>query len=114
MKTLVAVPTCKGGLDDEIHESLVRAETFTIIELEEGEIRKVRVIENPYRQEPHGTGPKVALFLAGLGVNVLLTRVDCPKGKIILDSAGVEVLKVDDKIKVNEALRRLVYRPSGG
>jgi predicted Fe-Mo cluster-binding NifX family protein len=101
---LVAAPTSKGGLDDEVHESLVRAETFTLVELEDGKIKSVRVVENPHSNEPYGAGSKVALFLAGLGVNVLITRVDCPKGKMILDTAGVRILKVDGEIKLRRAL----------
>ena len=107
VKTLVAVPTSKGGLGDEVHESLVRAETFTLVEFEEGEVKGVKVIENPYKREPYGAGSKVALFLVNLGVNVIISRTDCPKGKMILDSAGVKMVIVDDAIKVEDALRGL-------
>ena len=108
---LVAAPTSKGGLNDEVNESLVRTETFTLVEVEGGEIRDVRVIENPHIREPHGAGPKVALFLADLGVSVLITRVDCPKGKMILDSAGVRVAKIGEKMAVGVAVQRLLGTP---
>ncbi len=107
VKTLVAVPTSKGGLDDEVHESLVRAETFTLVELEEGKVKGVKVIENPYKREPYGAGSRVALFLVNLGVNAIISRTDCPKGKMILDSAGVRMVIVDDAIKVENALKGL-------
>ncbi|MBC7108914.1 MAG: NifB/NifX family molybdenum-iron cluster-binding protein [Methanomassiliicoccales archaeon] len=84
-----ALPTSKGGLDERVHESLVRAETFTLVELEDGEIKDVKVLENPYKDEPYGAGSKVALFLVNLGVNVLLTPMDCPKGKAILEAGGL-------------------------
>ncbi len=107
VKTLVAVPTSKGGLDDDVHESLVRAETFTLVELEDGKVKGVKVIENPYKREPYGAGSKVALFLVNLGVNAIISRTDCPKGKMILDSAGVKMVIVDDAIKVGDALKGL-------
>ncbi|WP_297520695.1 NifB/NifX family molybdenum-iron cluster-binding protein [Thermococcus sp.] len=107
VKTLVAVPTSKGGLDDEVHESLVRAETFTVVELEDGKVKGVKVIENPYKREPYGAGSKVALFLVTLGVNAIISRTDCPKGKMILDSAGVKMVIVGDAIKVGDALKGL-------
>ncbi|WP_297522241.1 NifB/NifX family molybdenum-iron cluster-binding protein [Thermococcus sp.] len=107
VKTLVAVPTSKGGLDDEVHESLVRAETFTLVELEDGKVKGVKVIENPYKREPYGAGSKVALFLVNLGVNAIISRTDCPKGKMILDSAGVKMVIVDEVIKVGDALKGL-------
>ncbi|ACS90747.1 MULTISPECIES: NifB/NifX family molybdenum-iron cluster-binding protein [Thermococcus] len=103
----VAVPTSKGGLDDRVHESLVRAETFTVVELDGGNIKEVQVIENPYRGEPHGAGPKVALFLVNLGVDVLLTPMECPKGKPILEAGGVRIVKVKAGKRVEEALRSL-------
>lgn len=102
----VVVPTSKGGLDDEVHESLVRAETFTVVELEDGTVKDVKVLENPYRSEPHGAGSKVALFVANLGADILVTRADCPKGKLILDSAGVRLVKVG-RAKVRDVLSGL-------
>jgi predicted Fe-Mo cluster-binding NifX family protein len=93
--TRAAIPTSKGGLDDEVHESLVRAETFTVVELEDGRVKNVEVIKNPYRREPYGAGSKVALFLVNMGVDVLLTPMDCPKGKAILAAGGVKIIKVE-------------------
>ncbi|WP_297550896.1 NifB/NifX family molybdenum-iron cluster-binding protein [Thermococcus sp.] len=107
MKTLVAVPTSEGGLDDDVHESLVRAETFTLVELEDGKVNGIKVIENPYKREPYGAGSKVALFLVNLGVNAIISRTDCPKGKMILDSTGVRMVIVNDAIKVGDALEGL-------
>ncbi|ASJ01709.1 iron-molybdenum cofactor-binding protein [Thermococcus gorgonarius] len=104
---MVAVPTSKGGLDDEVHESLVRAETFTLVEVEDGAVKEVKVIENPYRREPYGAGSKVALFLVNLGVNAIISRTDCPKGKMILDSAGVKMIILDTPMKVGDALWKL-------
>lgn len=85
----VAVPTSRGGLEDRVHESLVRAETFTLVELKDGEVKSVEIVENPYREEPYGAGSKVAMFLVNLGVNVLLTPMDCPKGKAILEAGAL-------------------------
>ncbi|ASJ06758.1 NifB/NifX family molybdenum-iron cluster-binding protein [Thermococcus pacificus] len=107
VKTLVAVPTSKGGLDDEVHKSLVRAETFTLVEVEDGAVKDVKVIENPYRQEPYGAGSKVALFLVNLGINAIISRTDCPKGKMILDSAGIKMVVLDTPMKVGDVLRKL-------
>ena len=108
VKTLVAVPTSKGGLDDVIHESLVRAETFTLVEIEGGEVKEVRVVENPYKREPYGAGSKVALFLVSLGVNAIISRTDCPKGRMILDSAGVRFFAVNNALQAGNAIASMV------
>jgi predicted Fe-Mo cluster-binding NifX family protein len=103
----VAIPTSKGGLDDKVYESLVRAETFTLVELDDGGIKNVRVVENPYKKEPYGAGSKVALFLVNLGVNVLISRTDCPKGKMILDSAGIRLVIIDGEKTLRGAIEEL-------
>jgi predicted Fe-Mo cluster-binding NifX family protein len=100
----VAVPTSRGGLDDRVHESLVRADTFTLMDTEEGRVNDVEVLENPHKNESYGAGSKVALFLVNRGVNVLLTPMDCPKGKAILDAGGVKIIKVKGGEKVRNVL----------
>jgi len=103
----VALPTSKGGLDDKIHESLVRADTFTLMELEDGEIKDVKVLENLYKDEPYGAGSKVALFLVSERLNVLLTPMDCPKGKTILEEGGIKIIKVKSGKRVEEVIKSL-------
>jgi predicted Fe-Mo cluster-binding NifX family protein len=103
----VAIPTSRGGLEDRVHENLVRAETFTLVEIENGEIKSVEIVENPYRKEPYGAGPKVALFLVNMGVNVLLTPMECPKGKAILEAGRVKLIKVEAGKRVEEVIRSL-------
>lgn len=103
----VAVPTSRGGFEDRVHESLVRAETFTLVELKDGEVKSVEIVENPYREEPYGAGSKVAMFLVNLGVNVLLTPMDCPKGKAILEAGGVKIIKVKSGENVKDVLNLL-------
>lgn len=61
----------------------------------------------PYREEPYGAGSKVAMFLVNLGVNVLLTPMDCPKGKAILEAGGVKIIKVKSGENVKDVLNLL-------
>nr|WP_289846392.1 NifB/NifX family molybdenum-iron cluster-binding protein [Thermococcus alcaliphilus] len=78
-----------------------------MVELENGEIKGVKVLENPYKDKPYGAGPKVVLFLVSRGVNVLLTPMDCPKGKAILEAGGVKIIKVKPGKRVKEAIKSL-------
>ncbi|WP_456366535.1 hypothetical protein [Thermococcus sp.] len=57
MQLRVAIPTGRGGLEDRIHESLVRAPTFTLL-VRDGVIVRVKVVENPYSREPYGAGSR--------------------------------------------------------
>jgi len=107
MRLIVAIPTEKGGLGDRIHESLVRAPTFTLVLVRDGAVAGVEAVENPYSREPYGAGSKVALFLVNLGVNTVVSRVDCPKGRAIFNASGVKIVKVEGPLGVLEALERL-------
>ncbi|WP_297523392.1 NifB/NifX family molybdenum-iron cluster-binding protein [Thermococcus sp.] len=107
MQLRVAIPTGKGGLGDRIHESLVRAPTFTLVLVRDGEVAGVEVVGNPYSREPYGAGSKVALFLVSLGVDAVVSRMDCPKGKAIFNASGVKIVKVEGPLGVLEALDRL-------
>ncbi|WP_175059833.1 NifB/NifX family molybdenum-iron cluster-binding protein [Thermococcus sp. 2319x1] len=78
-----------------------------LVELEDGEIKDVKVLENPYKDEPYGAGSKVALFLVSEGVNVLLTPMDCPKGKAILETGGVKIIKAEPGKRVEEVIKSL-------
>lgn len=49
----------------------------------------------------------MALFLVGRGVNVVVSRMDCPKGKAIFNASGVKIVKVEGPLGVLEALGRL-------
>lgn len=89
----IAIPTSKGGLEDKVHESLVRAETFTLVEVKDGKIERIEVVENPHKNEPYGAGSKVAIFLVNNGVNILLTPMDCPKGKQYLKREELKLSK---------------------
>ncbi|WCN29432.1 NifB/NifX family molybdenum-iron cluster-binding protein [Thermococcus kodakarensis] len=47
------------------------------------------------------------MFLVNLGVNVLLTPMDCPKGKAILEAGGVKIIKVKSGENVKDVLNLL-------
>jgi len=53
----VAVP-CKGseGLEDIISEVFGRANSFAIVEVSEGKIQSVEVLQNPAVSYQHGAG----------------------------------------------------------
>jgi len=72
-----------------------------------GQYEGIWIVENHYRWEPYGAGSKVTLFLLNLGIDILITPMDYPKGKAILEAGGVRIVKVEARRKVEKVLRSL-------
>jgi len=105
-KVRIAVAT-KGhrGLEDEVSEVFGRSRTFTIVDVEDGEIKDVSVLENPAADYPHGAGPVAAKVLADLGVNVVLAAEVGPGVTALLDYHGVKWMIVKPNLKVADAVK---------
>lgn len=112
---IIAVPTeNEGGLDSYVAHHFGRAPYFTLIEVEDGEVKDVRVLEAPATHEPgelpallrrnnveiilaYGMGDRAAAFFESYGIKVL-TGVE---GKVR------EVVKafIEDRLKTDERWR---------
>mgnify|MGYP000019030630 CR=1 FL=1 len=98
-KLKVAVPTYAGGLDDSICEHFGRAPTFTIVDLETGD---VEVLQN---YSEHFGGSKLPPeLLSEKGVSVVLCRGLGPRALAMFQQFGIEVY-VGASGTVSDALR---------
>jgi predicted Fe-Mo cluster-binding NifX family protein len=108
----VAVAT-KGnkGLEDTVSHEFGHAKTFTIIDIQDGMVKNVEVIENPAASLSHGKGPVVAKYLADMKVNIVIsgevgpgasTMLNELKMKILVAKSGEQVIKV---LKINSLIR---------
>jgi len=71
----IAIPT-KGdkGLEDSVSDVFGRSERFTILEIADGSIVNVEVVENPAASYKHGAGPIVVKMLSDMGVTAVAAR----------------------------------------
>ena len=86
----VAVPSLSpGGLDAPCSPHFGRSEGFTIVKIEEGEIREARVVPNP----PHGHGGCLAPVrtVASEGVEAVIVRGIGFRPLLGFRQAGIEV-----------------------
>ena len=89
-KFRIAVATDKtDGLNDRVAEVFGKANTFTIIDVEGGEIRKVEAIKNPAAAYRYGAGPIVVKELVDLHVSLVMGSEFGPGAQAILDQHGV-------------------------
>ena len=103
----IAVSTNRGGLDDAVSPVFARAPTFTIADIENGEIKNVRVVQNPAAAAGGGAGIQAAQILINEGVQAAIAGNFGPNSSGILAQAGVAMIsspgtKVEDAVKSAE------------
>jgi predicted Fe-Mo cluster-binding NifX family protein len=103
----IAFATDKGGLDDEIYTRFGRTPTFTIVDVENGKIKNVKVIENPAAKGGSGAGIKSVQKLAEEGVEIVVGPNPGPNATMALQQAGIKVV-VMLGVTVREALKNLI------
>ncbi len=102
----IAVATMGNkGLEDIVSPEFGHSRTFTLIELEDGKVVKVDVIENPAKNIAHGRGPIVAKSLADKNVETIISGEVGPGASTILEQLGVKILIVKPGQKVVDVLR---------
>ena len=110
-KVRIAVAT-KGhkGLEDEVSEVFGRSKTFTIVDVEDGEIKGVNVVENPVADYPHGAGPIAVKMLTDSGVNVVIAPEIGPGVAKLLEYHSVSYVLVQPGSKVGDTVRKYLSK----
>ena len=98
----------RGGLDDLVSPMFGRCPTFTIVDVEEGEIKNVQVIQNQAMYVPHGAGIAAVQTLANLGVRLILAGRFGPWASQATMQFGIQTIAVPPGIKVKDAIYRYV------
>ncbi len=99
----IAIPTEKGGLEDNIYPRFGRAPTFTIIDIEKKQIKNLRIIENPGHKASGGAGVKAVQLLANEGVEIVMGPTPGPNAYFALKNAGIKHYPVQG-LNVREAV----------
>ena len=89
MRLRLAIPTkAHKGLEDVLSEVFGKPKTFTVIDVEDGRIRNVQVIDNPVASYEYGSGPIAVKTLADLKVNCVLIAELGPGASGLLERHG--------------------------
>jgi len=105
-KLKIAVPTkAYAGLEDTVSEVFGKAKTFTIVEVENGQVKKVRVIDNPAATYDYGSGPVAVKTLADLKVNFVLAAELGPGASGLLEHHGIRKVSVKSNTKVADMIK---------
>jgi predicted Fe-Mo cluster-binding NifX family protein len=102
----IGVPTNgRQGLEDNVSEVFGKAKTFTIVDIEDNKIRKVKVIENPASSYKYGSGPVVVKTLADLKVDLVISAELGPGASALLEHHGIEKILVTRKMTIADAIQ---------
>ena len=102
LKVAVATKGSKG-LKDEVSYEFGRAQTFTVIDLEDDQAKNVKVVDNPAVSYEHGAGPIVVKMLADMNVEVVVAGEFGPGVSIFLKDKNIRATKVKAGTNVSRA-----------
>ena len=110
-KLRIAVSTkTHAGLEDIVSEVFGKAKTFTIVDIEDGEVKNVQVIDNPAASYEYGAGPVAVKTLADLKVNLVMATEFGPGASSLLEHHNIQQLSVKPNTKVAESLKQALSR----
>ncbi len=109
MKLKIAVAS-RGtqGLADEVPEVFGRAKMFTIIEVEDGKIKRVESVENPAATYEYGAGPIAIKFLADLGVRVAVGAEFGVGVSTLLADKNIRTVRAPPGTKVGDVVDKII------
>jgi len=106
-KLRIAVPTqTHKGLEDIVSEVFGKAKTFTIVDIEDGEIKNVQVIDNPAASYEYGSGPVAVKTLADLKVNLVISGELGPGASSLLEHHNIKKASAKFNTKVAESVKQ--------
>jgi predicted Fe-Mo cluster-binding NifX family protein len=105
-KLRIAVPTkTQAGLEDVVSEVFGKAKTFTIVDIEDGEVKNVQVVDNPAASYEYGSGPVAVKTLADLKVNWVMAAEFGPGASGLLEHHNIQKLSVKPNTKVADFIK---------
>lgn len=79
-------------LEDVVSQVFGRANTFTILDIENGEIQGIEVIDNPAASYKHGVGPIVVQALSKLKINIIIAFEFGPGAAALLEQKNIAMI----------------------
>ncbi|MEM4728056.1 MAG: NifB/NifX family molybdenum-iron cluster-binding protein [Candidatus Bathyarchaeia archaeon] len=104
----IAFPTVGyGGLDEAVSDVFGRARTLTLVDVEDGKVLGVEVVENPAASLAHGSGPLVAKLLADRDVELVMASEFGPGASILIEHYGMRMIKADKNKRISKIIEEV-------
>ena len=109
LRIVVPTKTC-AGLEDVVSEVFGKAKTFTIVDVEDGEVKDVQVIDNPAASYKYGSGPVAVKALADLEVNLVMATEFGPGASSLLEHHNIQKASIKPNTKVAESVKQTLSK----
>jgi predicted Fe-Mo cluster-binding NifX family protein len=110
-KLRIAVPTkTHAGLEDVASEVFGKAKTFTIVDVENGEVKNVKVLDNPAASYEYGAGPVAVKTLADLKVSLVISGELGPGASSLLEHYKISHISVKPSRKVTDSIKEALSK----
>ena len=101
----IAIPTTgERKLTNKVADTFSRAPHFTIVTIEDNQIKTLNVVHNPGETPERGAGPLAARVLKENQVDLLLTSEMGPGARNILEALEIEFVLVEQGKTVKEVV----------
>jgi len=105
---LAAASQGQGGLNDLVSPMFGRCPTFTIVEIENGKMKRVNVVPNQAASAMQGAGIAAVQALVNIGVKAILAGRFGPNAFALCDQAGIQMIPVQPGIKIEDAVQSFI------
>ena len=95
----IAAATTHGGLDDMISPVFGRCPTFTLVEIEDGQIVSHEVVQNPHAGAMGGAGIQAAQLIISKGAQAILAGAFGPNASNVFSQGGVQTVPAQGSVK---------------
>jgi len=108
----IAVPTnSHAGLQDIVSEVFGKAKTFTIVDVEDDEVKDVHVVDNPASLYDYGSGPVAVKTLADLKVNVVVANELGVGALGLLEHHNIRKIPAKPGTRVADIIKEALMKP---
>ena len=98
------------GLEDKLSKVYGKAKTFTLVDIEEGEVKNVKIVDNPGATYDQGSGPIASKTLAELKIDLVLASQLGPGALELLRCHKIDTIIVDVNSTIAEAIEEALSR----
>ncbi len=104
----------KEGLEDAVSQVFGRANTFTIVDVENMEIQRVKVQENSAVSYKHGAGPIAVSRLVDSRVNIVIAAEFGPGALALLEQHNITMTSAKPGTKVKSSIEDTLRKLQSG
>jgi predicted Fe-Mo cluster-binding NifX family protein len=105
---VLAIPTNgETGLEDFVSDVFGKSSTFTVMKIEDKQIKDVKILENPAKSYEHGAGPIAVKMLVDHGVNMIIAGKLGIGASSLLEQHNIKKVSTNTGIRVKEAILKV-------